>query len=71
MENHILITKNRRALLPIVISSNPTEIEKFASEELSEYLEKVSGAVFEIMSEDDVDGKAIYVGYTGYAGCHD
>jgi len=70
VENHILIAENGKAFLPIVISSNSTEIEKFASEELCEYLKKVSGAAFEIMSEDDVDGKAIYVGYTGYAGCH-
>lgn len=67
MENYILITENKKALLPIVISCKATELEKFAAEELGEYLTKVTGAAFETVTDDCFTGQAIYVGYTDYA----
>lgn len=67
MNDNILVAKDNKAFLTIVIPTKVTEIEKFAAEELSEYLEKVSGAVFEVVSEDSFDGKGIYIGYTDYA----
>lgn len=67
MANNILTAKGGKSFLAIVIPEKATEIEKFASVELQEYLQKISGAKFEIISEEGFEGNALYIGYTNYA----
>ena len=53
--------KNKRTSYRIVVSPNASVTEKTAAKELSDYLEKISGAAFEVSSNPG--GKNIYVGY--------
>ena len=67
MNRTIMISKNAKSCLPVVIPVNPSKVEKTAAEELCLYLQKATGAVLPVVSEEAVSGNAIYVGHTGYA----
>ena len=52
----------------IAASSSPSRFEKLAQEDLREFLGKVTGVAFEIVQEQEVNGRpAIYVGQTEFA----
>lgn len=67
MEHQIIFAKNGKSFLPIVIPGQASDVEKMAANELSEYLQKVSGASFCVISEPTAVKNAIYVGHTNYA----
>ncbi len=67
MDNIILIAKSKKSYLPIAIPANPSKVEETAAEELCTYFKKATGATFDIVSETEVSGNAIYVGHTKYA----
>ncbi|MBE6966655.1 MAG: hypothetical protein E7441_11560, partial [Ruminococcaceae bacterium] len=67
MDNIILIAKNKKSYLPIAIPAVPSKVEETAAEELCTYFKKATGATFDIVSESEVSGNAIYVGHTNYA----
>ncbi len=67
MDNIILIAKDKKSYLPIAIPENASKVEATAAEELSEYFKKATGATFDVVSENEVSGNAIYVGHTKYA----
>ena len=51
----------------IVIPENAHVVEKTASEELQNYIEKSLSVKLPIVSENEAEGKCIYVGHTEYA----
>ena len=63
------LTRNGQTQYAIIKSTNSTPAEKWAVEELSAYLQKVTGARFEVMSETNASlpPSAIYVGWTDFA----
>lgn len=52
-ESEIAVTKDGKAVSRIVIPSDPTEVEKHASVVLQNYLKQISGADFEIVSDNN------------------
>ena len=58
------IAENGKARCVIALSENANKFDKFAAADLQEYLGKITGATFEIVSEKQVSGNAIYVGET-------
>lgn len=56
----ILIAENGLAKLPIIISKNADSIVKESAEDLATYLEKITGARFEIKS--DLSEQGIFIG---------
>ena len=58
------IAENGKAKCVIALSENANKFDKFAAADLQEYLGKITGATFEIVSEKQVSGNAIYVGET-------
>lgn len=61
----ILISKNGKATVNIVVDENASKEVLFAAEELQKYLNKISGAHFTIIkSKDATTGKSIFVGYS-------
>ena len=62
----IKLSDNGNAYLPIIIPDEPTHCEKYSAELLKKYLDKVTSAKFEIISETKLeeDAKAIFVGNT-------
>ena len=66
----LLLAKDRVAFYTIVTGENAIPSEIFAAEELSNILQKISSAKFQIISEnnlDNVSAKRIYVGWTQFA----
>ncbi len=63
----ILLVKNRTADFKIAIPDNASVVEKKVSDELREYIKKITGAESEIIKESEVSGTTIYVGHTEYA----
>lgn len=65
----IPIAENGQARVVIAVGTNPIAAEKTAARELAEYLQKITGAMFSQVAEDDVPAKAsaIYVGQTAFA----
>ncbi len=54
----------------IVVAAEASETERFASEELTNFLQRVTGAVFPVVVESDAataEGSAIYLGWTAFA----
>jgi len=52
LKESVSIAKNGKAVSRIVIPSDPTEVEKHASVVLQNYLHQITGADFEIVSDD-------------------
>ena len=67
MKNRILIAKDKESVLSVVIPAKASKVERTAAEELCLYLQKATGAVLPVVSEEAVSGNAIYVGHTRYA----
>ncbi len=64
-EIEIILAENGLTEYKIVISANAEEVEKNAARELAEYLEKISSAKFEIVTDDNSScEKEIVVGVT-------
>ena len=51
-KERVSICKNGKSVSRIVIPSNPTEVEKHASVVFQNYLHQITGADFEIVSDD-------------------
>jgi len=66
------LARNGQPQYAIVQGAQPTPAEIFAAQELSDYLAKVTGARFEVMSETAsvLPVRAIYVGWTEFARKH-
>ncbi len=63
-QGKILIAENGRPMVNIVISENASDKVQFAAKELELYLEKISGADFDIKNSDSVlSPPNIYVGH--------
>jgi len=67
MKNRILIAKDKVSVLSVAIPAKASKVERTAAEELCLYLQKATGAVLPVVSEEAVSGNAIYVGHTRYA----
>ena len=63
------LAREGRALMPILLAADPSAAENTAARELADYLERISGARFEVLLEDDVPDvrRAIHVGPTALA----
>ena len=61
------IFKNKNSEYVIAIPEGEALVEKTAARELCEHIEKVFGAKLPILREDEVSGKAFYIGHTNYA----
>ncbi|MCG2658843.1 MAG: DUF4838 domain-containing protein [Kiritimatiellae bacterium] len=68
----VCISKNGKALMPIIVSADPIPAEKTAAAELIFYLSKITGAHFEIIRESAWTNRApaIYLGPTAFAQAH-
>ena len=64
----IMLTRNGHTEYTVIQSDKATEPEKFAVEELTHFLGRVTGAAFPVMSESSFSGEGpgIYVGWTDY-----
>ncbi|MFZ2640515.1 MAG: DUF4838 domain-containing protein [Verrucomicrobiia bacterium] len=64
--------KNEKPGYPIIQAAQATPAERFAARELSGFLQKVTGATFEVREETDkpLPAKAIHVGWTDFARRH-
>ena len=60
----VLISENAKAQMQIVLSDNPTSVEKTSATELKEHLDSICGADFKITSQSkkDANTRSIYVG---------
>ena len=58
------IAKNGKAQCVIALAESANKFDKMAAQDLQKYLGAITGAKFEIVSEKQVKGKAIYVGET-------
>jgi len=70
-KQQICLAKKGVSLMKVVLNStNAIPAEKTAARELTTYLEKITGAKFEIIEEKDLPSgvPAIYLGVTKYAG---
>lgn len=56
------LARQGRALVPILVQPGATEPERSAAEELKQYLEKITGAVFELRQTDTPPPRAIVIG---------
>ncbi len=63
----ISLVTNKTAEAVIAISKTASDVERTASVELQNYIEKATGAKLEIVSEEKSDNVAVYVGHTEYA----
>lgn len=64
-KNEIILAENSSTQYRIVISANAAEVEKNAARELAEYLEKISSAKFEVVTDEiSSSEKEIVVGVT-------
>ena len=63
-KSEMKISKSGKALVPIVLSDNPTRCETYAANELAEHLKKICGGDFKIIKLSEASGAdgAIYVG---------
>ncbi len=68
-KNEIILAENGKTDYSIVISENAAEVEKNAACELAEYLEKISSAKFEIVTDKNPSSeKEIVIGVTNRDG---
>ncbi|MCX6993987.1 MAG: DUF4838 domain-containing protein [Kiritimatiellaeota bacterium] len=69
MHGKMEIARGGRTDYAIITNTNATAAEQFAAQELSDYLAKVTGAHFKVMSETNpaLPARAIYVGWTDFA----
>ena len=60
----VLIAENSQAKMQIVLSDNPTLVEKTSASELKEHLDSICGADFKITSQSKMDSskRSIFVG---------
>ncbi|MCP5551035.1 MAG: DUF4838 domain-containing protein [Akkermansiaceae bacterium] len=58
----VLLAREGKALLPVVVAPDAGEIARTAAEELARYLGKISGAAFEVKTGDAAAGPAIFLG---------
>ncbi len=64
-EGELVLAENGSTQYSIVISANAAEVEKNAARELAEYLEEISSAKFEIITDENASSeKEIVVGIT-------
>ncbi|MCP4644315.1 MAG: DUF4838 domain-containing protein [bacterium] len=64
----ITLAKEGEATVAVVRHEAPTVAERTAAQELANYLGRVTGAAFDVVSESKVaSGPAIYVGWTAFA----
>ena len=61
----IVLQKHRPYFIAIPVKAAP--VEQTAAEELRQYLRKALGAELPIRNEQDISGKAFYIGHTQYA----
>ena len=63
------LTRGGRTDYAVVQAENATEPEKFAVQELTNFLSRVTGATFPVIEETALSGntRGIYVGWTSYA----
>ena len=68
----IELARDGKTAYAIIRNTNATPAEIFAAKELSAFLEKATGAKFAVISETNqpLPQKAIYVGWTDFAGRH-
>lgn len=62
-----IIIDDKKTNYAIVIPKNSAPVEQTAAKELQTYLKKVFGTELSICTEDNVSGKAFYIGHTEYA----
>ena len=67
--NKLMIAREGITQYTIVQSDKATEPEKFAVQELTNFLSRVTGASFPVVAESSLSGKVrgIYVGWTKFA----
>ena len=60
----VIISENAKAQMQIVLSDNPTLVEKTSATELKEHLDSICGADFKITSQSkkDANTRSIYIG---------
>ena len=71
MENtwsKLQIVNNRRSKYCVAIPRDASRVEQTAAKELVEYVEKTCHVLLPVLEENRVQGNAIYVGHTAYAG---
>ena len=59
--------KDGKALCVIAVPEKCSDLEIIAKDDLSGILEKMTGAKFQVVPENQVKGPAIYLGFTNYA----
>jgi len=62
-----IIFNNKKSEYVIAIPQGDALVEKTAARELCLHFEKVFGEILPIVNEDEVSGKAFYIGHTNYA----
>lgn len=60
-QTRILLVKQKKAYVSIILPENPSETQKFAGSELAKYLQKISGVGFLIHSVSDKSGPGIII----------
>jgi len=67
--NKLMIAREGATQYTIVQADQATEPEKYAAQELTNFLSRVTGASFPVVAESSLSGKTrgIYVGWTQYA----
>lgn len=61
------LVHNRKSEYCIALPKEPSIVETTTAGELASYIEKSSGVLLSIVSEEKVNGNAIYIGHTQYA----